>query len=117
MASLAIEPPSVGQFFETHADALGLELVAGKTGLDRIIREPTVNRPGLALAGFYNYFAPKRIQVFDAGLCPDYTSQLHITMDSPHLNLAKCYAGLRKRRCERCAQKSHHKVPPTLRLT
>ena len=64
MASLAIEPPSVGQLFETHADALGLELVAGKTGLDRIIREPTVNRPGLALAGFYNYFAPKRIQVF-----------------------------------------------------
>jgi HPr kinase/phosphorylase len=64
MASLAIEPPSVGQFFETNADALGLELVAGKTGLDRIIREPTVNRPGLALSGFYNYFAPKRVQVF-----------------------------------------------------
>ena len=38
MASLAIEPPSVGQFFENHADPLGLELVAGKTGLDRIIR-------------------------------------------------------------------------------
>ena len=64
MASLAIEPPSVGQFFETHADTLGLELVAGKTGLDRIIREPTVNRPGLARSGFYNYFAPKRVQVF-----------------------------------------------------
>ena len=64
MASLAIDPPSVGQFFETNADALGLELVAGKTGLDRIIREPTVNRPGLALSGFYNYFAPKRVQVF-----------------------------------------------------
>ncbi len=58
------EPPSVGHFFETHATNLGLELVAGAQGLERLIREPTVNRPGLALSGFYNYFAPKRVQVF-----------------------------------------------------
>ncbi len=32
-------------------------------GFDRRIREPTINRPGLALAGFYSYFAEKRIQV------------------------------------------------------
>jgi len=38
-------------------------LVAGATGLRRIIREPTVNRPGLALAGFTRYFANKRLQV------------------------------------------------------
>jgi HPr kinase/phosphorylase len=31
--------------------------------LKRLIREPTVNRPGLALAGFTKYFANKRIQV------------------------------------------------------
>ena len=30
----------------------------------RIIREPTVNRPGLALSGFTQYFAYKRVQVF-----------------------------------------------------
>jgi HPr kinase/phosphorylase len=30
----------------------------------RIIREPTVNRPGLALSGFTHYFAYKRVQVF-----------------------------------------------------
>ena len=35
-----------------------------KHGLDRPIHEPTINRPGLALAGFFTYFAPKRIQVF-----------------------------------------------------
>ena len=64
MPSPGIEPPSVGRFFTAHADELGLELVAGKKGLDRIIREPTVNRPGLALSGFYKYFAPKRVQVF-----------------------------------------------------
>lgn len=57
-------PPSVGEFFANHAKELGLELVAGEKGLDRLIREPTVNRPGLALTGFYNYFAPKRVQVF-----------------------------------------------------
>ena len=32
--------------------------------LKRIIREPTVNRPGLALSGFTQYFAYKRVQVF-----------------------------------------------------
>jgi HPr kinase/phosphorylase len=63
-AAPRVEPPSVGRFFEAHADNLGLELVAGAKGLDRVIREPTVNRPGLALSGFYNYFAPKRVQVF-----------------------------------------------------
>ena len=34
-----------------------------RSGLKRIIREPTVNRPGLALTGFTRYFANKRIQV------------------------------------------------------
>jgi HPr kinase/phosphorylase len=63
-AAQKIEPPSVGRFYEAHATNLGLELVAGEKGLDRIIREPTVNRPGLALSGFYSYFAPKRVQVF-----------------------------------------------------
>ena len=64
MPAPGIEIPSVGRFFAAHADELGLELVAGKKGLDRLIREPTVNRPGLALSGFYKYFAPKRVQVF-----------------------------------------------------
>jgi HPr kinase/phosphorylase len=32
--------------------------------MKRIIREPTVNRPGLALSGFTRYFAYKRVQVF-----------------------------------------------------
>jgi HPr kinase/phosphorylase len=35
-------------------------------GFERKISEPTVNRPGLALSGFYSYFAEKRIQVFGA---------------------------------------------------
>jgi HPr kinase/phosphorylase len=60
------QPVSVGDFHRKHAETLGLELLAGESGLDRLIREPTVNRPGLALSGFFNYFAPKRVQVFGA---------------------------------------------------
>jgi len=35
-------------------------------GFHRKIREPTINRPGLALSGFYTYFAEKRVQVLGA---------------------------------------------------
>lgn len=54
---------TVQQFYNGHAVELGLQLVAGAAGLKRPIREPTVNRPGLALAGFKRYFAPKRVQI------------------------------------------------------
>ena len=36
---------TVDRFANEHFPALGLKLVAGKTGLKRAIREPTVNRP------------------------------------------------------------------------
>ena len=54
---------SVGDFYERHADGLEMELAAGKGGLARLIREPTINRPGLALSGHYSYFANKRAQI------------------------------------------------------
>ncbi|HOW67904.1 MAG TPA: HPr(Ser) kinase/phosphatase [Candidatus Paceibacterota bacterium] len=54
---------TVEHFYTRHAQSLGLSLIAGAAGLKRIIREPTVNRPGLALAGFTRYFASKRVQV------------------------------------------------------
>jgi hypothetical protein len=54
---------TVERFYTEQAGALELQLVAGANGLKRIIREPTVNRPGLALAGFTRYFASKRVQV------------------------------------------------------
>ena len=40
-----------------------MELVGTDAGFDREILEPTINRPGLALSGFYKYFALHRIQV------------------------------------------------------
>ena len=54
---------SIGEFFERHAGALSLTLLGEKHGFERPISEPAPNRPGLALAGFFSYFAKKRIQV------------------------------------------------------
>jgi len=54
----------VGEFYTRHSETLQLKLVGPPLGFDRKIREPTINRPGLALSGFFTYFAGKRIQVF-----------------------------------------------------
>ncbi|HUR45568.1 MAG TPA: HPr(Ser) kinase/phosphatase [Candidatus Saccharimonadales bacterium] len=54
---------TVERFYTDQSSALGLKLLAGANGLKRIIREPTVNRPGLALTGFTQYFASRRMQV------------------------------------------------------
>ncbi len=56
-------PVTVERFYNDTAGRLGLTLLGDGKGLDRVIREPTVNRPGLALAGFKKYFAPRRVQV------------------------------------------------------
>lgn len=54
---------TVQQFLENHGDDLELTVEHPVMGLDRLIEEPAVNRPGLALAGFVDYFAKKRVQV------------------------------------------------------
>jgi len=54
---------TVERFYMEHAAPLELRLIAGAGGLQRVIREPTVNRPGLVLTGFTKYFAFKRLQV------------------------------------------------------
>jgi len=54
---------TVGEFYTRHSESLQMKLVGPTVGFDRRIREPTINRPGLALSGFYNYFAEKRIQI------------------------------------------------------
>jgi HPr kinase/phosphorylase len=54
---------TVEQFFKEHGKALDMKLLSGSAQSSRVIREPTVNRPGLALSGFTRYFAYKRMQV------------------------------------------------------
>ncbi len=54
---------TVGEFFQANETALKLKLVGSEAGFVRKISEPSVNRPGLALSGFFTYFAYKRVQV------------------------------------------------------
>ena len=52
---------------ETGRIELKLRVVAGEDGLNREIRVSDINRPGLTLAGFYDFFAYDRIQIFGLG--------------------------------------------------
>jgi HPr kinase/phosphorylase len=62
----AIHGITVAHFFATYREKLKLEIITGEAGLHRLIREGTINRPALALTGFFKYFANKRIQVLGA---------------------------------------------------
>jgi len=57
---------TVESFYTSHAEKLHMKLEGPRVGFHRKIREPTINRPGLALSGFYTYFAEKRVQVLGA---------------------------------------------------
>ena len=54
---------TVGDFFNQNEKSLKLRLVGSDAGFTRKVSEPSVNRPGLALSGFFTYFAYKRVQV------------------------------------------------------
>src|SRR3954454_8184181 len=57
---------TVESFYDSHAEKLQMKLEGPRVGFHRKIREPTINRPGLALSGFFKYFAEKRVQVLGA---------------------------------------------------
>jgi len=48
-------------------NSLNLKCIGGRKGLDRPISIPDLNRPGLALSGFFESFAHNRLQVFGRG--------------------------------------------------
>lgn len=52
---------------KTGKSDLQIHLVAGNEGLDKEIPVGDINRPGLTLAGFFNFFAYERIQIFGLG--------------------------------------------------
>jgi HPr kinase/phosphorylase len=62
----AIHGITVAHFFETYRENLKMELVTGQEGMHRLIHEGSINRPSLALTGFFKYFAHRRIQVLGA---------------------------------------------------
>jgi HPr kinase/phosphorylase len=78
---------TVERFYTEQAAPLELKLVAGANGLKRIIREPTVNRPGLVLTGFTRYFANKRMQVIG-------NAEAYYLKSLPHEERGKRYATL-----------------------
>lgn len=53
----------VRELLDAAGGPLRLRLVAGARGLDRVIAQPRIQQPGLALAGFLPQLHPDRIQV------------------------------------------------------
>jgi HPr kinase/phosphorylase len=62
-----VESVPVQSFLDAAEGSLHLTLVAGGAGLSRLIRDKAMNRPALALTGFFKSFGYKRIQLFGAG--------------------------------------------------
>ena len=86
---MKVEPITVEKFVNEHAKQLKLELIAGNAGLKRIILEPSVNRPGLVLAGFTRYFAYKRVQALG-------NADVFFLKSLTALERVRCYAKLFK---------------------
>ncbi|MCD6288588.1 MAG: HPr(Ser) kinase/phosphatase [Candidatus Hydrogenedentes bacterium] len=54
---------TVDDLYLRQKEELQIELVAGADGLDRPLKISDINRPGLCLAGYLEYFACDRVQV------------------------------------------------------
>jgi len=58
-----IKSLSVGEFIERTKENLKIQVMAGNKGLDRTVAISDINRPGLALTGYLDFFAFDRVQV------------------------------------------------------
>jgi HPr kinase/phosphorylase len=99
---------TVREFYEQQKEPLQMSLISGDKGLDRIIREPTVNRPGLAMAGFNRYFAHKRIQVIG-------NAEFSFLRQLPNGARKTCYRELFRRRIP-CVVYSRNLHPDTMAM-
>lgn len=54
----------VEDLYKRYGKLLGLEIIAGKNGIKRVIKVPEAHRPGLELAGFLANYASRRILIF-----------------------------------------------------
>ena len=55
---------TVKKLWDEGAEKLSLSVVSGEKYLERKLPETAMNRPGLALTGFFQYFANQRLQIF-----------------------------------------------------
>ncbi len=62
-----VDSISVEDFYNSFKESLRLKLVAGQEGMRSVIRDRSVNRPSLCLAGSFKHFGAKRVQLFGAG--------------------------------------------------
>jgi len=60
---------TIQELYNSVGQELSLEWKAGKPGDRREISVSEVNRPGLSLAGYFEYYRPERIQIFGQGEC------------------------------------------------
>jgi HPr kinase/phosphorylase len=60
-------PLHVEELWKSQAEPLRLSLLAGQQGFRRLIRVADINRPGLTLAGFFEFYRGERMQVFGMG--------------------------------------------------
>ena len=58
-----IKSLSVSEFIERTKENLKVQIIAGEGGLNRTVAIPDINRPGLALTGYLDFFAFDRVQV------------------------------------------------------
>ena len=63
MRESKLESIEVSEFFNALGATNHLTVVSGKTGMGRKITTSELNRPGMALTGYYDDFAEYRIQV------------------------------------------------------
>ena len=79
-------PFTLRAFVAAGAERLRMEVVVGGAGLEREVLEPMCNRPGLALTGFYGFFAWRRIQVIGQA------EQAYLDSLAPDVRLARVKA-------------------------
>ncbi|MEM7182953.1 MAG: HPr(Ser) kinase/phosphatase [Spirochaetota bacterium] len=63
---MAIAAISIARLNSEHLE-LKLDCIAGELGLEKKILSNEINRPGLSLTGFFDFFAHDRIQIFGKG--------------------------------------------------
>ncbi len=80
---------SIQELLAEKEAGLGLELLAGETGLGRRVQVPRIQKPGLALAGYTTNLHPDRIQVLGS---TELTYLNHIPREKAEANLRELCA-------------------------
>jgi HPr kinase/phosphorylase len=79
---------TVQNLWDEGAERLSLSVIAGEKYLSNKLPEIAMNRPGLALTGFFQYFANQRLQIF--GLA-EFTYLKSLSDKEKHQRLAELF--------------------------